>query len=588
MDPRGIWKVYPTGKFDNVLMTTECNEEMYELMGSYAGGSLYKAFPEEDIAAVDALLARSREVEKDTAVEGCIHIKNADGSVSPCMMQVTYGAKSEMYYIEIQKPSDALKYLEKVEEEKKHLRTFLTLAGGTYFTYNKTDDSFEMFWMDYEQRVTLFDMDFSQWEGMVLREGYVTGKDAAVFQTFCNSVRRADGLRTYVFRGSILSRGDSEEVYRVKFTRASGTDTVVEGMFMGIHLKTQDPVDGYVTEINLDPLTRILNKRAITAYAEDSIQKGENPAVIMVDIDGFKLINDTYGHPFGDQVLIAMADILKNVIGDDGVVGRGGGDEFIAILKNYGDEPGLRNYLRGIKFNFSALFLDTVGDNFLTCSMGISRCGLDAKNFSDLYRIADKALYIAKQKGKNRFIIYKPELHGRFNTSNDNLDMQEIRGSFYSEAGMAAFNDALSDVVLYGREKVPTLLEKAAEILSVDRILAFWGEERKSIGVYPPDFSVIEGQAGIFESEEYQRLFQNDMLTIVNMNRLEFSMKEAYDRYQANGIKSLMQHYLRDKDGNICGFVTAEECNTMRNFPKLATQIFKSMCKVLNAVLIRE
>lgn len=302
----------------------------------------------------------------------------------------------------------------------------------------------------------------------------------------------------------------------------------------------------------------------------------------------FKDVNDTYGHMFGDQVIAATADVIKKVVGQNGAAGRMGGDEFMVVLTSYEDELDLRNYLRGIKTNVAALFQNKLNGNRLSCSIGASRAGVDSDDYKELFRIADKALYIAKQKGKNRFIIYKKELHGQFNVSENDYNMVEIRDSFYSEKDLNKFNELLADTVLNGSGSLPQLLEHAAHTLMVGRMMVLWGEDRSVIGVYPPEQQELEDNLGLFEGQQYLEMFKNDMLIITNVNMLEFTMPEMYAIYRKNKVSSLMQHLLRDKDGRCMGMVIAEEHNNPRHFPKLALQLFMSMCRILNMVLIKE
>ena len=248
----------------------------------------------------------------------------------------------------------------------------------------------------------------------------------------------------------------------------------------------------------------------------------------------------------------------------------------------------LRNYLRGIKMNVGALFLEKVGNNKITCSIGVSRNKVDSSEFKELYRIADRALYLAKEKGKNRYIIYKPELHGAFRLSEGDRDLTDIKEAFYAERDLFAFNRSLSGLILQGSRELSEVLEKMAHVLTVSRVRVFWGENRAVIGAYPLALAADPYDRDCFEKEEYMQLFQNDMLQIGNLNGLEYTIPEIYRLYRENDVCSVLQHYLRDEEGNIKGFVTVEECSQIRGFPKLAVQIFESMCRVLNAVLLKE
>lgn len=578
---------YPAGMFESSLFAAECNGQMYEFMGAFVYSSLFKMLSEKDIPRVEKALKRCRQAPGSVAEE-CVHMIGEDG-YDTFIMNMSFRQDIEKYYIELQNLTISERLLKESEQEKRLLRDFMTIIGGTFFIYRPSDGHFSLFWMNYEQKVTLYSMPFEQWESEILEKGLVYQKDAAVFRSFCNAVRNASTEQIYLFHGGVLSDGRNQEAYRVKFLpRTNAGENVVVGAWISVNEQTGDALDDYVTGIHQDSLSRLLDKRAINRYAEDAVENGEEPAIVMVDIDNFKNFNDTYGHPFGDQVIASVADVIKRVVGSHGVAGRVGGDEFMIVLKDYGDELGMRNYLRGIRTNVMALFQDKLESNRITCSIGVARGGIDANNFMELYRIADRALYIAKQKGRNRYIIYKPELHGRFNTGSDDIDMKEIRDSFYSDKDLNRFNLYLADVVLYGRERLPALLEQTAHILCVDRILVFWGRKRELIGFYPAELCAVENKRELFENKEYIEIFRDDMLQISNTNLLEYTMPEVYAIYQENGTRSLMQHFLRGADGELFGFITVEECNTMRGFPKLAVQLFKNMCKIINAVLLRE
>ena len=410
-----------------------------------------------------------------------------------------------------------------------------------------------------------------------------------LFETFCNSVRTTEYEQTYTFRGSFLTWGKNMDTYRVKLvSRTYDGKKLVIGVWTVINEQSGNVVEDYVEGIYLDSMTKVMNNKGITTYAEAAVDSGEQIAVVMLDIDNFKSVNDTYGHLFGDTVIATVADVIKKVVGEHGVVGRVGGDEFLVILDDYGDELGLRNYLRSIKVNVNTLFLEKVGENRLSCSIGVSQCPINSDKFKELYMIADRALYLAKEKGKNCYIIYKEKLHGRFRMTEENADLKEIREAFYAEKDLFRLNKCLSDMVFKGKDAMPEVLEQMARVLAIQRIIVIWGQEKREvICSYPLSLIWMECTEVFFECEEYKKLFNDDMLVITNVHTLEYSMPKEYDVFYQNGVNSIMQHYLRNEDGDICGFVSAEG-DQIRRFPKLAVQIFENMCRIINGVLLRE
>ncbi|NLP29940.1 MAG: GGDEF domain-containing protein, partial [Clostridiales bacterium] len=132
---------------------------------------------------------------------------------------------------------------------------------------------------------------------------------------------------------------------------------------------------------------------------------------IILDVDNFKRINDTYGHPVGDELLRQLTDLLISNVRQSDTVCRFGGDEFIIILPNTSLEEGyaLAERLRKIIMN-KRFILDLITLQ-ITSSFGISvmNC-MENRSIEDYYSSVDKALYLAKQKGKNRVEIAKESM----------------------------------------------------------------------------------------------------------------------------------------------------------------------------------
>lgn len=587
MSIENIEAIYPVGRLDRGLLVVGGNKRMYEVIGEYIYSPLYKMVPEKDIARLKAAVALC-DGQGAEDVEECIHLINARGQYDTYIAVLRRIKNFEGYEIALQNISENVRQIELAGNRIGILRDYLTVSGNALFSYRPADGWFKLFLLDYEQQVELCDMPFEDWREQVCRGGLVSGRDRETFDAFCDSVKSGNQEHSYTFTGNILSPGEKEDTYRIKFLPRSyiGQKRIL-GVWSVINQQTGNTVDNYVEGVYLDSMTKTLNKKGITEYAEKAVERG-GVAVLMLDIDNFKNVNDAYGHLFGDKVITAVADVIKKVIGNDGVVGRVGGDEFLVIVNHYEDEQTLRNYLRGIKMNVRELFPDKVGNNKITCSIGVSRGGVDSNDFRELYRIADKALYLAKEKGKNRYIIYKPELHGVFRINEANEDLTDIKEAFYSERDLNIFNRSLADLVLKGSGELPEVLEQMAHVLTVPRVRVFWGEKRQPAAAWPLQLMEDPCDASCFEKEEYMQLFQNDMLQIGNVSKLEYTMPEIFGLYRENKVCSILQHYLRDGGGNVRGFVTVEACSQIRGFPKLAVQIFESMCKVLNAVLLRE
>lgn len=157
-----------------------------------------------------------------------------------------------------------------------------------------------------------------------------------------------------------------------------------------------------------DPLTGLSNRRHLDRILTEALQRtdasGVALAVMMIDIDHFKQINDTHGHAAGDQVLREVAVLLRRHAGTDGVAARYGGEEFVLALPGYSQADALR-LAQTICGEFEALQM-LAGDQVLraTLSMGVAATPGHGTDREHLLRMADGALYAAKTGGRNRVV----------------------------------------------------------------------------------------------------------------------------------------------------------------------------------------
>lgn len=153
-----------------------------------------------------------------------------------------------------------------------------------------------------------------------------------------------------------------------------------------------------------DSILSIYNKNTFNLRVDSLLKQGSGVFMIL-DIDDFKKINDTFGHPFGDKVLILIADILKATFPEDAVIGRLGGDEFGIFLPEDCCRERIEAYMELLYDRLSGRLLKEALSSKVSFSVGIALS--KGKEFADFYRDADTALYISKHGGKNRFSFYE-------------------------------------------------------------------------------------------------------------------------------------------------------------------------------------
>lgn len=158
-----------------------------------------------------------------------------------------------------------------------------------------------------------------------------------------------------------------------------------------------------------DQLTGIYNRRMIFESLEDSfidLEKGniDDFVVIMLDIDFFKKVNDTYGHAGGDEVLKEMSKALNRLCKKPNLIGRIGGEEFLAVIYDMGDDK-IEGFCELIRNTIHEINVDYDGQTIkITSSGGVARTN-ESRNISDLVNRADKRLYKAKKNGRDVFIL---------------------------------------------------------------------------------------------------------------------------------------------------------------------------------------
>lgn len=149
-----------------------------------------------------------------------------------------------------------------------------------------------------------------------------------------------------------------------------------------------------------DGMTKLYNKESFQQAASKSIATAGGTLIIL-DVDDFKLVNDTFGHPVGDRVLIAIADLVKSLLPADAPVGRLGGDEYGAFFPGACSLKAVSNTLKDLSRQIKALRFSDAENLQVSCSYGVAEC-CPNDDFDSCYRRADSALYDAKKSGKDR------------------------------------------------------------------------------------------------------------------------------------------------------------------------------------------
>lgn len=198
-------------------------------------------------------------------------------------------------------------------------------------------------------------------------------------------------------------------------------------------------IQGLETAAATDPLTKLLNKAASQKEIGELVKKSSG-ALLILDLDSFKLVNDIYGHSAGDKVLINFSELIKKITRENDLIGRIGGDEFLAYLQNVDDEKILQTKTKFLNEQLLSAAKKIMGADMaipLGVSVGAVFVPEEGTEFSALYKKADNALYDVKKQGKHSCAVFGKHNHAENHLllTNDISQTRMILGERNVEAG---------------------------------------------------------------------------------------------------------------------------------------------------------
>ena len=416
------------------------------------------------------------------------NVKNCDGKwypskiICPNEMFYTYisavpDENSDFIRLTIVNAKDLLNAHSDLMKTINTFQAHLDMYEDIFFEYTPSTNSVYA----YNTEIAEFDTgvySLDEFEDLLCKRADDKQKQAV--KGFFTQVKAGVGRSTTMIEGNLLN-GDSTVTHTVMDEAFVFYDKDTEGVVGHIQIRRSK---GTIkpTNIRHDSLTGLVDKSDIMKIARERIDENklDGTALVIIDIDFFKGINDSFGHQFGDDVIKKVADIISNEVGNHGVSGRFGGDEFFVVLNNIKDESDIRPILKGIKNKVSATFPDKGidRDSPLSVSIGAAVFPNDADNYDDLLTLADHCLYLAKSKGRNRYIIYTLAKHGTLDSiklTHQNTKKINERDISYGDVIVKMF-----DMTLHDQDaKIEHYLTEFAEAFDIQNLLLFTGSPLK-------------------------------------------------------------------------------------------------------------
>ena len=348
-----------------------------------------------------------------------------------------------------------------------------------------------------------------------------------------------------------------------------------------------------------DPLTKLFNKESsqilITEYLTE---RGEDSlaAMLVLDLDNFKAINDNYGHLYGDSVLSQISGRLRHMFRSHDVIGRIGGDEFLIFLQDIPNEDLVNNRCNSILETFRTLLAQLAPDANASCSIGVSLIPSHGVTFNDLFTRADEALYLSKRSGKNTFTIYDP-----LQAASNLLEGAHIPTRIDSDAqpGLA---DSSFVRFLFRRlyesnnifETFNELLAHVGRQLNVSRVYIFENNDDNTTcsntfewcneGI-PPEIDNLQNVSYITDIEGWPDVFdEHGVFYCTDIMTLEPHFRAILE---PQGIKSMLQCSIMD-NGVFRGYVGFDECFVNRLWTQDQINLLQFLSEALATFLLKK
>ncbi|MCR5742177.1 MAG: diguanylate cyclase [Lachnospiraceae bacterium] len=214
-------------------------------------------------------------------------------------------------------------------------------------------------------------------------------------------------------------------VMRARIARILELEDLRKSLADRLEKKTQE-VDEMKSKNSKDALTGLWNR----AYTEEKVnamlREGMKGALFMMDMDNFKAINDTYGHQAGDNALRMFADTLRDHAGENDVVCRIGGDEFVMFVGGVTSKAELGKLAGQIISEMVVKIDEAKYETNTSVSVGIAQIPEDGRDFAKAYNAGDKALYLVKQNGKNSYHFFSEQKDEENNRANILVDVKHL------------------------------------------------------------------------------------------------------------------------------------------------------------------
>jgi diguanylate cyclase (GGDEF)-like protein len=278
-----------------------------------------------------------------------------------------------------------------------------------------------------------------------------------------------------------------------------------------------------------DPLSGLYNRFSLTEKINWLISKNRRDkkrfALLFLDLDNFKNINDSKGHEFGDKVLKHIAEVLLSCVRDNDIVSRLGGDEFVVILPDLKDEKTIIEVIHRIQ---KMLAQPVTFENYkytITCSIGVTIYPKDGKSVTELLKNADIAMYKSKELGKNNFHFFTENLNQQLQ---EKIKIQRMMVNALENGYFQLYYQPKVDIKsnkIVGCEALIRLIDPREGLIPPDKFIPVAEENNFIIPLGDWVIQQAVKQLNIWKESEYQ-----DIKISINISGIQFKEKNFFEK----------------------------------------------------------
>lgn len=543
---------------DEQMGLRKADESFYQYMSQNIYGSIRSCIHPDDFHRFQDAFD---EVKENRVARNIVTLRklNPDGSYEWLLMELSNepfeSRDRRLFHLNISSLSREQADGYRLSRLNRDYETFFNLLGGTLLSYDRESGLIHLFTNCDGQRIPLFKGSLAEWKTAF--KDTVEPEYLDEFHALCREI----GEGKHAFKRHIKTSAFSQDgaMKMCTFNCRLAADEENSGKILGCITSYDNGQEvslaaGYTMDIGIP----VLDKKSITEYARKSFQNAAGSVhLLILDLDDFKVINDTYGHMFGDEVLLKTAAIIKETIGTFGTVGRIGGDELMVVLTRVNSHAELRNILRSIRTGIEWSYKNINDDIHISCSIGVATYPDHADSYDKIFQLADRMLYIAKNKGKNRYVIYTPELHDKTlspETASEADKKNELEMLRNDKAGV--MQRLVNEFLTRRISPYSTVLREVGYCLELDEIMMVY-ENMKLCSFWDHEKFVDDFKDRIYLDLEpgFLNGFDKDNIFIVNgIFNLEETAPALAGVLSGRGIESAL-FYKMSKNGTMFGYL---------------------------------